>query len=66
MQVYKAANISDSLIDLQKFIDDLIRTVERADEGERKENFIFILLFLFGFLTMEGVCVCVCVCVCVF
>jgi len=32
MQVYKAANISDSLIDLQKFIDDLIRTVERADE----------------------------------
>ncbi|PLW25265.1 hypothetical protein PCANC_26178 [Puccinia coronata f. sp. avenae] len=33
MQVYKAANISDSLIDLQKFIDDLIRTVERADEG---------------------------------
>ncbi|KAA1121297.1 hypothetical protein PGTUg99_031260 [Puccinia graminis f. sp. tritici] len=32
MQVYKAANISDSLVDLQKFIDDLIRTVERADE----------------------------------
>lgn len=32
MQVYKAANISESLVDLQKFIDDLIRTVERADE----------------------------------
>lgn len=32
MQVYKAANISESLLDLQKFIDDLIRTVERADE----------------------------------
>lgn len=32
MQVYKAANISDSLGDLQKFIDDLIKTVERAEE----------------------------------
>lgn len=32
MQVYKAANISDSLADLQKFIDDLIKTVERAEE----------------------------------
>lgn len=34
MQVYKAANIADSLWDLQKFLDDLIRTVERAEECE--------------------------------
>jgi len=33
-QVYKAANIADSLYDLQKFIDDLIKTVESCEEGE--------------------------------
>ncbi|MBW0527217.1 hypothetical protein O181_066932 [Austropuccinia psidii MF-1] len=32
MQVYKAANISESLLDWQKFMDDLIRTVERAED----------------------------------
>lgn len=32
MQVYRAANIADSLYDLQKFLDDLIKTVERAEE----------------------------------
>lgn len=32
-RVYKAANIADSLSDLQKFIDDLIKTVERAETG---------------------------------
>ncbi|KDN51443.1 hypothetical protein K437DRAFT_254863 [Tilletiaria anomala UBC 951] len=31
-QVYKAANISDSLVDLQSFIDDLIRTIETHEE----------------------------------
>lgn len=35
MQVYKAANISDSLGDLQKWIDDLIKTVERAEMTAR-------------------------------
>jgi hypothetical protein len=45
MQVYKAANISDSLVDLQKFIDDLIRTVERADEGEKIYFRLIILSF---------------------
>jgi len=32
-RVYKAANIADSLSDLQAFIDDLIKTVEFAEEG---------------------------------
>jgi hypothetical protein len=34
-QVYKAANIADSISDLQTFINDLIRTVEQVDESER-------------------------------
>lgn len=32
-KVYKAANIADSLYDLQLFIGDLIKTVEQAEEG---------------------------------
>lgn len=32
-QVYKAANIADSLGDLQAFINDLIRTLESLDDG---------------------------------
>lgn len=32
-KVYKAANIADSLYDLQAFITDLIKTVEQAEEG---------------------------------
>ena len=32
-KVYKAANIADSLYDLQGFINDLIKTVELAEEG---------------------------------
>jgi hypothetical protein len=31
-QVYKAANIADSISDLQSFVTDLIRTVEQVDE----------------------------------
>ena len=31
-QVYRAASIADSLGDLQNFINDLIKTVEQADE----------------------------------
>ena len=31
-QVYRAASIADSLGDLQNFINDLIRTVESAEE----------------------------------
>jgi hypothetical protein len=31
--VYKAANIADSLYDLQVFVNDLIKTVEEAEEG---------------------------------
>lgn len=33
-QVYKAANIADSLSDLQTFVNDLIRTVEASEECE--------------------------------
>lgn len=33
-KVYKAANIADSLSDLQIFINDLIKTVESAEDGE--------------------------------
>lgn len=32
-KVYKAANIADSLSDLQTFLNDLIKTVESAEEG---------------------------------
>lgn len=32
--VYKAANIADSLVDLQAFINDLIKVVEYAEAGE--------------------------------
>lgn len=45
-QVYKAANIADSLSDLQAFINDLIRTVEAneelsyADPGKTVQNFV--------------------------
>lgn len=35
-QVYKAANIADSLGDLQAFINDMIRTVEQVEECEWK------------------------------
>ncbi|CAH7682702.1 hypothetical protein BY996DRAFT_6432492 [Phakopsora pachyrhizi] len=38
MQVYKAANVSDSLADLQKFIDDLIKTVEKAEEVQSRDS----------------------------
>ena len=31
-QVYKAANIADSLSDLQNFFNDLIKTVEQLEE----------------------------------
>jgi hypothetical protein len=34
-QVYKAANIADSLYDLQTFLNDLIKTVEQAENGAR-------------------------------
>lgn len=33
-KVYKAANIADSMYDLQLFVTDLIKTVELAEEGE--------------------------------
>lgn len=33
-QVYRAASITDSLSDLQNFINDLIRTVEQAEDRE--------------------------------
>jgi len=33
-QVYRAANIADSLSDLQSFIADLIRTVESVEDRE--------------------------------
>lgn len=33
-KVYKAANIADSLGDLQVFINDLIKTVELAEDGK--------------------------------
>ncbi len=33
-QVYRAANIADSLSDLQNFITDLIRTVEAVEDRE--------------------------------
>jgi hypothetical protein len=33
-QVYRAASISDSLGDLQSFINDLIKTVEQTEESE--------------------------------
>ena len=33
-QVYKAANIADSLYDLQMFITDLVKTVEANEERE--------------------------------
>ena len=33
-KVYKAANIADSLSDLQTFLNDLIKTVESAEEGD--------------------------------
>ena len=32
-KVYKAANIADSLSDLQIFLNDLIKTVEHAEDG---------------------------------
>lgn len=32
-KVYKAANIGDSIADLQSFLNDLIKTVEQAEEG---------------------------------
>ena len=32
-KVYKAANIADSLSNLQIFLNDLIKTVEHAEEG---------------------------------
>jgi hypothetical protein len=32
-KVYKAANIGDSIADLQTFLNDLIKTVEQAEEG---------------------------------
>lgn len=32
-KVYKAANIADSMYDLQVFVTDLIKTVELAEEG---------------------------------
>lgn len=35
-KVYKAANIADSLYDLQVFITDLIKTVESAEDGTAK------------------------------
>ena len=35
-KVYKAANIADSLYDLQGFINDLIKTVELAEEGSSR------------------------------
>lgn len=33
-RVYKAANIADSLGDLQAFVNDLIKTVEYAEDGQ--------------------------------
>ena len=32
-QVYKAANIADSLSDLQSFVNDLIKTVELSEQS---------------------------------
>jgi hypothetical protein len=39
-KVYKAANIADSLGDLQTFINDLIKIVESAEEGELVPSFL--------------------------
>ena len=39
--VYKAANIADSLGDLQTFINDLIRTVESTEERESVSELCF-------------------------
>ena len=38
-QVYKAASISDSLSDLQNFMNDLIATVEKVDESKANVGF---------------------------
>lgn len=38
-QVYRAASITDSLSDLQNFINDLIRTVEQTEDRERLSSF---------------------------
>jgi hypothetical protein len=40
-QVYKAASIADSLGDLQSFINDLIKTVEQAEEGNARLCFVY-------------------------
>jgi hypothetical protein len=37
-KVYKAANIADSLSDLQKFLDDLIKTVESVEESSNSSS----------------------------
>ncbi|GAA5852283.1 hypothetical protein JCM9279_002489 [Rhodotorula babjevae] len=45
-KVYKAANIADSLSDLQAFIDDLIKTVEFAEQANLTEPQRTVQLFV--------------------
>ncbi|EJD01163.1 uncharacterized protein FOMMEDRAFT_89341 [Fomitiporia mediterranea MF3/22] len=45
-QVYKAASIGDSLSDLQSFINDLIRTVEGAEETNQDNPQIIVQTFI--------------------
>jgi len=48
-KVYKAANIADSLSDLQTFLNDLIKTVESAEEGEFPPSLSWTVLFTRNF-----------------
>jgi Domain of unknown function in PX-proteins (DUF3818) len=43
-QVYKAANIGDSIIELAAFIDDLIAFIEQIDVDGKRRNEISLLL----------------------
>ncbi|KAH9951572.1 hypothetical protein B0H21DRAFT_181176 [Amylocystis lapponica] len=45
-QVYRAASISDSLNDLQNFINDLIRTVEQTEELSQQEPSRTVQVFI--------------------
>lgn len=45
-QVYKAASIADSLGDLQNFVNDLIRTVERGEEASQEDPSYTVQLFI--------------------
>ncbi|KAF8339060.1 uncharacterized protein EI90DRAFT_3040179 [Cantharellus anzutake] len=45
-QVYKAASIADSISDLQNFINDLIRTVEKGEEISQEDPSRTVQLFI--------------------